>query len=89
MGMGSNEWMRKREGKKRVNVYVGRQVSCNYIRQSTYIKNYYNSFLIFGCFLTLFFFSHLIVSSSYCTVLPSYLIVILLHLVVPLFVSQI
>ena len=88
MGMGSNEWMRKREGKKKkVNVYVGRQVSCNYIRQSTYIKNYYNSFLIFGFFF--FFFSHLMVPSSYCTILTSHLIVILLYLVVPLFVSQI
>ena len=79
MGMGSNEWMRKREGKKkRVNVYVGRKVSCNYIRQSTYIKNdFFFFFIIFK------------VLSSYSTILTSHLIVILLHLVVPLFVSQI
>ena len=58
MGMGSNEWMRKREGKKKkVNVYVGRQVSCNYVRQSTNIKNGNNSFLTFVGFLI--FFSHI------------------------------
>ena len=59
MGMRSNEWMRKREGKKRVNVYVGRQVSCNYIRQCTYIKNDYNSLLTFRGFLIIIIFFHI------------------------------
>ena len=55
MGMGSNEWMRKREGKKKKKGKCLRRSSgVMYIRQSTNTKNGNNSFHTFAGFFYFF-----------------------------------